>query len=297
MARPAQLNQVSMTNAGNVTPARSRAPLTEYVEQDWQRVDPGGLPDDLEWAVAEGKDAEEWECVACGKTFRSEAAWDSHERSKKHMKEVEKLRRDMQAEDDELNLGEEEKPGVEVDVYEISNDIPTAADGISSQGYKTTEDLEEAPHARDADIQDLRRDNANRHISNDNVNRVKQLGHTKERKKAPKLGLESSTISDDIQEPAQPTMSKNEMKTHNDSSESGVVLVQTTSEPSLEMSKREKRRAKQAERQGNSGVKQIRCNLCKEGFASKTKLFSHINETGHALAMANVGKEGKKGKR
>jgi hypothetical protein len=40
--------------------------------------------DDLEWAAAEGgDDPEEWECVACGKIFRSEAAWDSHERSKK----------------------------------------------------------------------------------------------------------------------------------------------------------------------------------------------------------------------
>jgi DnaJ family protein A protein 5 len=52
---------------------------------------------DLEWAVAEGGDDEqEWECVVCGKAFRSEAAWDSHERSKKHLKEVERLKLEMQ---------------------------------------------------------------------------------------------------------------------------------------------------------------------------------------------------------
>jgi DnaJ homolog subfamily A member 5 len=44
----------------------------------------------------------------CNKTFRSEAAWDSHERSKKHIKEVERLKREMQDEEDELGLREAE---------------------------------------------------------------------------------------------------------------------------------------------------------------------------------------------
>jgi len=64
---------------------------------------------DLDWTLAEGDDLEEWECVVCNKTFRSEAAWNSHERSKKHLKEVEKLRLEMEEEDEELGLrGEEE---------------------------------------------------------------------------------------------------------------------------------------------------------------------------------------------
>ena len=66
-----------------------------------------GLHNDLDWAAAEGDDLEEWECVACRKTFRSEAAWDSHERSKKHMKEVERLKREMQADDQDLDLKDE----------------------------------------------------------------------------------------------------------------------------------------------------------------------------------------------
>lgn len=66
-----------------------------------------GLHNDLDWAAAEGDDLEEWECVACRKTFRSEAAWDSHERSKKHMKEVENLKREMQVEDQDLDFNSE----------------------------------------------------------------------------------------------------------------------------------------------------------------------------------------------
>ena len=83
-------------------------PLSTYVEQDWQKVEGRRADDDLEWAAAEGgEDPEEWECVACGKSFRSEAAWDSHERSKKHMKEVERLKREMEEDNEKLGLADE----------------------------------------------------------------------------------------------------------------------------------------------------------------------------------------------
>jgi DnaJ family protein A protein 5 len=57
------------------------------VEQEWQRVD--SVVDDNEWAAAENEE-EEWECIVCAKSFRSEAAWRSHERSRKHLKEVDR---------------------------------------------------------------------------------------------------------------------------------------------------------------------------------------------------------------
>ncbi|WFD03030.1 hypothetical protein MOBT1_001719 [Malassezia obtusa] len=51
-------------------------------------------------------DAEEdFDCVACRKRFQSRAAWENHERSKKHKKEVQRLKREM-LEEDEL-LGED----------------------------------------------------------------------------------------------------------------------------------------------------------------------------------------------
>jgi DnaJ homolog subfamily A member 5 len=58
----------------------------------------------LEWVTAaEGeKGSEQWECVACAKTFKSEAAWDSHERSRKHAKQVESLKREMQDDEEEF---------------------------------------------------------------------------------------------------------------------------------------------------------------------------------------------------
>lgn len=79
-------------------------PTAVYIEQEWQKANVSGV-EDLEWALAEGNDDPEvFECVACGKSFKSEAAWNSHERSKKHIKNVEVLRRQMEEEGAELGL-------------------------------------------------------------------------------------------------------------------------------------------------------------------------------------------------
>ena len=85
-------------------PQTQTEPVAVYVEQEWQKT---GVSDagDLEWALAEGNDDPEvFECVACGKSFKSEAAWNSHERSKRHIKNVEVLRRQMEEEAKELGL-------------------------------------------------------------------------------------------------------------------------------------------------------------------------------------------------
>ena len=99
--------------------------VEEYVEQDWQKVDNTHMHADLDWSAAEGEDSEEWECVACRKSFRSEAAWDSHERSKKHMKEVERLRREMLADNEDFDLDEEEEGniGMEQPSHELERGI------------------------------------------------------------------------------------------------------------------------------------------------------------------------------
>jgi len=105
------------SNPDSNTP--SRAPHISYVEQDWQKIgDPNKDIADLEWAIAEGVESPDvFECVACGKSFKSEAAWESHERSKKHLKAVEMLKREMEEDAEELGLetinlsDDEQEPG------------------------------------------------------------------------------------------------------------------------------------------------------------------------------------------
>jgi DnaJ family protein A protein 5 len=82
--------QASTSKPTNTAPnPKPAAPVEKFVEQEWQKVDTKLDGNDAgQWDDAEG--GEEWECIACGKSFRSEAAWMSHERSRKHLKEVER---------------------------------------------------------------------------------------------------------------------------------------------------------------------------------------------------------------
>lgn len=69
----------------------------EFEEQHWQRIHENESEDEeLEedvgngsaQRVGDGAGGEALECVACGKTFQSEASWANHERSKKHRQAV-----------------------------------------------------------------------------------------------------------------------------------------------------------------------------------------------------------------
>jgi DnaJ family protein A protein 5 len=57
---------------------------------------------------------EEFDCPACNKIFKSEQQWENHTKSKKHKKNVLKLKQELLAEDDSLNVDElNEAMGVE----------------------------------------------------------------------------------------------------------------------------------------------------------------------------------------
>jgi DnaJ homolog subfamily A member 5 len=135
---------------GAVAPQKV-APISTFVAQDWQKVaEPSDAAADLEWARTEGAEDEEWECIACNKTFRSEAAWDSHERSKKHFRAVEQLKREMQNEELDLELELCQDDGAYADAgvrdHEKEGDQGTApgADALVD-GYTDKEPPEATP--------------------------------------------------------------------------------------------------------------------------------------------------------
>jgi len=117
-------------------------PATVYAEQEWQKASVSGV-EDLEWALAEGNDDPEvFECVACGKPFKSEAAWHSHERSKKHIKNVEALRRQMEEEGAELGFPVDlsDGSGLETAVGSEQSEEPSAppTDTVSDAERETS---------------------------------------------------------------------------------------------------------------------------------------------------------------
>ncbi|KAJ6494641.1 hypothetical protein C8R47DRAFT_1116637 [Mycena vitilis] len=260
----------SATPVGTSTP--KPVPRREYVEQEWQKVDELRQHEDLEWAAAEGDDPEEWECVVCGKSFWSEAAWDSHERSKKHLKEVERLKKEMLEDDAEFGLTVEEEEEVAPEVPRS----PTPLQEVLPAPASIMDDV--APTMTSSPP--LEEDEAARPNG---------------KKKKPKKG--ASTQSEPL------TKTEKLARTLGDVELEPTEESAQAEEPGIAApTKRDLRKARQAKKAEEGAVKQLRCNVCAESFSGKNALFAHVKETGHARAEPadeppERGKKGRKNKR
>ncbi|GFZ42894.1 hypothetical protein JCM24511_00612 [Saitozyma sp. JCM 24511] len=137
----------SKTSSPATVPSDRRQPTDResnilYEEQDWQKLQD---PSDSEEEVTEmdagggtairmndGSGNEVFECVACSKTFMSEASWENHERSKKHRQAVWRLRKQMLSEEPIMSQGQ--TPASSDDEIEDGSLDPVAA---------TTSDIED----------------------------------------------------------------------------------------------------------------------------------------------------------
>lgn len=193
-----------------------------------------GLHNDLDWAAAEGDDLEEWECVACRKTFRSEAAWDSHERSKKHMKEVERLKREMQADDQDLDLnGENEDEAIYTSNQLLARHSSLSINLVAEDRLSVSSLLPE--------VNDL--DNSVKVLSAGEVPVTGEEGLKTTEKSGKRSGEKIRKQTSDL------LVSASETGITKASNEDDTHLVSSTESPiSQEMSKRDKRRARQAKK-------------------------------------------------
>ncbi|EAQ92228.1 hypothetical protein CHGG_00463 [Chaetomium globosum CBS 148.51] len=100
--------QQVLRNSAAAQAARSRAAnqekLAEYVVPDWAQSRDEGVDQDEFSMSEEEEEVEEIECVVCNKTFKSENQFEAHEKSKKHIKAVQTLRRQMRKENANLDL-------------------------------------------------------------------------------------------------------------------------------------------------------------------------------------------------
>ncbi|KJA23016.1 hypothetical protein HYPSUDRAFT_66731 [Hypholoma sublateritium FD-334 SS-4] len=276
--------QAQLNSAPTALPQKGAAAVrqqvqTTYVEQEWQKVETKPHHADLDWAAAEGDESEEWECVACHKTFRSEAAWDSHERSKKHMKEVEKLRREMEDEDEDLGL-DAVAPEPADNAPDEDATVPDESDQeapLETRSPSPSQPPPSRPVTPDASL-DAK---ALSDIGISSVDPIAPDEATRRKKKTRR------PIVDDISE-ANPRALLDD-----DGSRAGPV-PDAESNDAVEPSKRDKRRARQAKKEAAaaSGDVSHKCNVCSQTFPSKTKLFSHITDSGHALAVAEDSDDG-----
>lgn len=222
-----------------------------------QGVDRGEDSDEEESNEDEDEEEEAvFDCVACDKLFQSAAAWDNHERSKKHKQAVKKLQREMQLEEEEFGLD----------------------DAAIAHQEDTDKGMEEA-------IDTLNINSAEENLSKKARQRLKKRMKQEEK-------MASSTLNSDeddakTQEGANPEVDEERQQVASEQ-ESGSADPKTES-PKIGDGGR--RAARRGAKKGAAAAAE-RCNVCRQGFDSRSKLFTHIRETGHALATAADGDAG-----
>ncbi|OWZ26582.1 hypothetical protein C356_06913 [Cryptococcus neoformans c45] len=126
----------------------------QYEEQDWQKFSSRNsddeeaeeeepeeeLGDGTGVRLDDGQGGEVFECVACGKTFASEASWVNHERSKKHKQAVWRLKKEMRAEAKAMGLTEpqsdeelDDERAEDADAGEGERGGQTKGDGLTEE--------------------------------------------------------------------------------------------------------------------------------------------------------------------
>jgi DnaJ family protein A protein 5 len=266
--------QKALRDAAQAQAARSRkenakkVQLSEDAIPEWAK---GKNPEDEE-EESEEEIIEQIECVACHKSFKSEKQFEAHERSKKHQKAVQGLKRQMRKDDQLLGLdkaAQSETPSLQEDEHELMDDedlsVGEADDNI---------DINEATEGiQGANINDNEKDTQD----NEETNNETDEDTTDD---------EESPIPNTIQ-PISP------------SSEEQTSSQQASTEP--KMGKAAQKRAKRAAKAATGEQPDVRVNCvgCKSTFLSRKALFQHLNDfPKHATPLMNVkASKGKKGKK
>ncbi|KAM0717558.1 hypothetical protein Q7P37_007410 [Cladosporium fusiforme] len=265
--------------------AQNEAKIGEEAVPEWSKF---REEDELEESEEEEQEQEIIECVACDKQFKSERQYEAHEKSKKHQKAVHALQRKMKKDNAHFDLDEAVGSGsgtplVNEEDYEIIDEEPfevidneSQANGFaghaSSEGQKNEGEV-------DAESEDSTPEKE-----------AKPAGDT--------INHESPDGSDDDSDYASPEAVRRRLE------ETSLNVDASDDEPApsqqRKLGKAAQKRAKKAaaempSEQADDGQK---CATCNATFPSRTRLFQHIKDHGHAALKPAVGGKGKKrGKR
>ncbi|KAL4994450.1 hypothetical protein BDV10DRAFT_176946 [Aspergillus recurvatus] len=229
--------------------AANQARLREHVLQDWARSEE---PEDVADS-SEEVETEHIECIVCRKSFKSQNQFQAHERSKKHIKAVKQLRREMKMQDDELNLGNAvNNDGREVQTAE---DVPVAV----SDSHKEDNETRQHGVSSAATLPDQASQRSMYGLQN-------ILLHEDEADYVPRDVLEHRIGQEDL-----PTQLSSELP----EKLSAMDLNETKHPTPIKMSKAKQKRAKKAQLAAQK-PQLHECTICNASFASRNKLFSHI---------------------
>ena len=304
--------QKTLRDAVAAQAARSRA-----VNQA-RSAPPGPIPEwMMHWGEVENDSSDEEEkepdehveCVVCKKSFKSEKQYEAHERSKKHIKAVQQLRRQMEKENIALGLKENhhldrsETTNGETSDLDMESSVREAKNNAAEErpvDNRTAQDSDESGSGAISDGQDActvsMTDDAKLppHVSppssssNDEYAdresiQSRILGHDRTNLRS----IESPLFQPDIDDLSQ------EFAAESLAGEAG-------SGTQSKLGKAKVKRAKKATQKIAAAAiadTEFKCAACQAGFPSKTRLFNHIKDLGHAQPVPKTTKGGKGKKR
>ncbi|WWC98864.1 hypothetical protein V866_005758 [Kwoniella sp. B9012] len=276
LAREKASAKASKANSGTSTPSGAASGIdpeaarrrheermrsaAEYEEQSWQKLD-GRRSDEEEDDEEENTEEQEtgdgtgvrlddgmggelFECVACSKTFASEASWANHERSKKHKQAVWRLKKEMMAE--ARAMGE-------------SRDVSDEEDE-GGDGEDTFEDAEEGEvmvedgnyEAKDAEIDALEEELVDLALEESEDVDYPSKKSKKKAKKARNVHTPQHLLDAEPESlPTTPRLDDTPENGEDDQSDG------PDSEKTPELSKKEKRRAKEARRKEEEEARKV----------------------------------------
>ncbi|KAF3397153.1 DnaJ subfamily C member 21 [Talaromyces pinophilus] len=249
--------------------AANQAKMQDHVIPEWAQThesQPGEDEHEGHFFSSSESEVEHFECVVCNKLFKSQKQFEAHEKSKKHIKAVKQLRKEMLLEDEELNLDVDERPEAKL--------VASEEDIVSTHDTPNTE--------VDDDIGETE--------VND-----KDIPATASRSPSPSASDDEDEdyIDPDRTKPEHTPLSSSEIA--NEDGNEDLESKPTTAKLGKAKQKRAKKLA--AQQAASSIDAQNKCAHCQATFTSRTQLFSHLRETGHAQPVQTAQFKSKKGKK
>lgn len=257
-------------------------------------------PDEVLEESGDESEEEQWECVACRKTFKSEKQWEAHEKSNKHKKAVQALRKKMMKDGVSLDLddeaseeGEDTLPEESYPIIEDSKVVISDANGAAKTQHDEDDYLEDVVGNLNIDGYDQAKpdieEDANDHTTSNMAATDKKPGSIADSAStSADEGSDDEDDSDEAEPKPKATVSSKPASTN----------TAATSTPKPKLGKAAQKRAKKAAQAAvaEENDSSHTCASCNAGFPSKTRLFQHLKDFGHASPVPGGGGGGKKAK-
>lgn len=279
--------QKTLRDAAAAQATRSKAARQVQMEKTEKHIVPvwaQSQPDEAALS-SEDESAEEqhFECIVCSKTFKSEKQFEVHEKSKRHLKSLRLLQIDMKEDDAAINSSFGKAESVPQSNRDQAN--------IEEQENPSNAMTEAIPlHSDEATLTKTTKRHENGDLGDEGSSHPETPGNQTQESENPS----SDEIDSDYapREPPAPV-------------ELPFRTLETPDPPeiskgSAKLGKAKQKRAKKAAQQADGVdplVSSHQCATCQAGFPSKTKLFTHIKDLGHAQPVAKPSGKGSKNKK